>query len=397
MPPRDDPRTIITPDAFQVASHLLGVPTAPPWRRLAAMLVDLTVIALLSHTPGFVLALAVGIVLFRVALGRGGDPIRRWVRGTLGCLGVAALSIGLLVVWLARTGGPRLEVPVEVAGGQTRTPTLRLSDLAVGLGDLGALAEAPTDSAARVAADRLVRWAQAAGVGPQELRSVLEGELDESERAGRAMLAAIAEAVAAEEGQEGASLASEADAAPADSLALLWLQARARGDSLAAEEARRRLVPLVAGPELAAREGRIETLERETRGLREREERLEEELEEALEDPGLLPLLEGVADDLGLGLGWSGLYFTVFLVAWRGRTPGKRLLGIRVVKLDGTLMGWWNSFERFGGYGASIFTGLLGFAEMLWDRNRQALHDRIARTVVVRDAGLRLSSEATRR
>jgi uncharacterized RDD family membrane protein YckC len=56
-----------------------------------------------------------------------------------------------------------------------------------------------------------------------------------------------------------------------------------------------------------------------------------------------------------------------------------------VVRLDGKPIGLWVAFNRFGGYAASIFTGLLGFAEMFWDPNRQALHDRIAATVVTRE------------
>ena len=92
-----------------------------------------------------------------------------------------------------------------------------------------------------------------------------------------------------------------------------------------------------------------------------------------------------VADEVGIELGWSAFYFTFFPVFWRGRTPGKRLMRARIVRLDGKPLGWWAALNRFGGYAASIFTGLLGFFEMFWDDNRQALQDRIASTVVVRD------------
>jgi uncharacterized RDD family membrane protein YckC len=56
-----------------------------------------------------------------------------------------------------------------------------------------------------------------------------------------------------------------------------------------------------------------------------------------------------------------------------------------VVRLSGAPIGWWAAFERFGGYAASIFTGLLGFLQITWDRNRMALHDKITETVVVRE------------
>jgi hypothetical protein len=47
----------------------------------------------------------------------------------------------------------------------------------------------------------------------------------------------------------------------------------------------------------------------------------------------------------------------------------------------------WASFERAGGYAAGLFTGLMGYAQVYWDRNRQAIQDKISETVVVRDPG----------
>lgn len=89
--------------------------------------------------------------------------------------------------------------------------------------------------------------------------------------------------------------------------------------------------------------------------------------------------------DLGFGIGWSYVYFIGFLVLWKGHTPGKRLFGIRVLRIDGKPMTLWRSFERFHGYGASLLTGLLGFLQVLWDPSRQCLHDKVAETVVVQD------------
>lgn len=79
------------------------------------------------------------------------------------------------------------------------------------------------------------------------------------------------------------------------------------------------------------------------------------------------------------------LYFT--LCAWlgRGRTPAKFLLGMRVHKLDGTPLTLGDAFSRAGGYAASLSTLGLGFLQALRDPNRQAIHDRIAGTVVVQE------------
>jgi uncharacterized RDD family membrane protein YckC len=74
---------------------------------------------------------------------------------------------------------------------------------------------------------------------------------------------------------------------------------------------------------------------------------------------------------------------TVVLSWWNGQTVGKKLMRIRVVRLDGEPITWWIAFERAGGYAAGFATGLLGFAQVYWDANRQGIHDRIVGTVVV--------------
>jgi uncharacterized RDD family membrane protein YckC len=43
----------------------------------------------------------------------------------------------------------------------------------------------------------------------------------------------------------------------------------------------------------------------------------------------------------------------------------------------------WDSFGRYGGYGAGLATGLLGFIQIYWDPNRQAIHDKISATIVI--------------
>ncbi|QHJ10661.1 hypothetical protein FX988_00881 [Paraglaciecola mesophila] len=99
--------------------------------------------------------------------------------------------------------------------------------------------------------------------------------------------------------------------------------------------------------------------------------------------PSILAWLQGIAADLGLGFGWAAFYFSIFTAWWSGQTPGKRLLGIQVIKLDGSSLNLWESFGRYGGYGAGIATGLLGFLQIYWDPNRQAIQDKISETLVI--------------
>ena len=77
------------------------------------------------------------------------------------------------------------------------------------------------------------------------------------------------------------------------------------------------------------------------------------------------------------------LYFG--LLGWRGkgRTPGKRLMKIKVVSLTNHEIGWWQSIERALGYGASLLEGGFGFVQFWLNRNRMCVHDRIAETIVV--------------
>ena len=56
-----------------------------------------------------------------------------------------------------------------------------------------------------------------------------------------------------------------------------------------------------------------------------------------------------------------------------------------MLRLDGGPITWWVAFERAGGYAAGLATGLLGFLQIYWDANRQAIHDRIVGTVVALD------------
>jgi uncharacterized RDD family membrane protein YckC len=77
---------------------------------------------------------------------------------------------------------------------------------------------------------------------------------------------------------------------------------------------------------------------------------------------------------------------TVTLWASFGMTPGKRLCNCRVVDArHGGKPGWGQSILRYIGYIISTLTLGIGFLWMLWDRQKQTLHDKIAGTRVVID------------
>lgn len=94
--------------------------------------------------------------------------------------------------------------------------------------------------------------------------------------------------------------------------------------------------------------------------------------------------VKGIFADLGIGVGWAVFYFTATIAWCHGQTIGKKLLKIKVIQLDGKELSLFAAFSRQGGYGAGIATGLLGFLQILWDPNRQAIQDKVASTVVIR-------------
>jgi len=85
----------------------------------------------------------------------------------------------------------------------------------------------------------------------------------------------------------------------------------------------------------------------------------------------------------GRSLGWAIVYFSVLPWRWRGQTVGKRLLGLRIVELTGKPLDLITCFGRYGGYAAGAATGMVGFAQITWDINRQGIQDKIAHTVVL--------------
>jgi uncharacterized RDD family membrane protein YckC len=78
---------------------------------------------------------------------------------------------------------------------------------------------------------------------------------------------------------------------------------------------------------------------------------------------------------------------TYFPVSWvlTGRSLGKALFGLRIVRTDGTDLGLARCIVRCAGYWASALPFGLGFLLVIFDDRRRALHDRLAGTLVVRD------------
>ena len=92
--------------------------------------------------------------------------------------------------------------------------------------------------------------------------------------------------------------------------------------------------------------------------------------------------------------------FAAYVIWWlftlrRGQTPGKQLVGIRVIKSNGEITGWGYTFLRelvikglVGGFLSGMSAGIYWVVDHLWplfDSDRQALHDKMLDTLVVQD------------
>jgi len=83
-----------------------------------------------------------------------------------------------------------------------------------------------------------------------------------------------------------------------------------------------------------------------------------------------------------LTLVFGPLYYLVFWML-TGQTIGQRVMGLRVVRLNGRRVGFWLSLVRWLGYQICILTLGIGFAWVLIDNRRMGWHDKLARTCVV--------------
>jgi len=339
------------------------------------MAIDLILIALLVKAGGVFLGIVAAILLFRAsAPDRNSGFIKRSVRTSLRVAGAILLFVVISNSW----GSIRNRID-RLKGGTAENPdydadSVKLSfapsDVPGLARDVFRLSAADDSAEVAVAATRLLKKVSDKGAKPAELYEG-RGELIEliGEDADSATIHAIDQALLNVAGPPPKPDSTE-------TLPERYVAGINTKDSAVAKTYRDSVKLIVAGPELAE-------LNAQNARLEKRADSLDRELDQARKAHGFRAFLSNAADDMGVGFGWSAVYFTAFLALWRGQTPGKRIAGVRVLRLDGKPLGWWLSFERFGGYAASLSVGLLGFLQILWDRNRQGLHDKACETVVV--------------
>ena len=106
-----------------------------------------------------------------------------------------------------------------------------------------------------------------------------------------------------------------------------------------------------------------------------------------LSDPAALV---GVAASLGAAFSAVSflvpvpMLYEVVFIGWRGQTPGKMVLRLKMIRMDGGDVDYVKSFIRWIGKIPSGLLLAIGYLMAAFSENKRALHDMIAGTRVVR-------------
>ena len=102
---------------------------------------------------------------------------------------------------------------------------------------------------------------------------------------------------------------------------------------------------------------------------------------------GVPPALIGLATNRVIGnlLSFVGLAIIGYLNGATGQTPGKKIVGLRLVReRDGQLLGGGMGIVREIAHFLDTIACLIGWLWPLWDQKRQTFADKICGTVVLR-------------
>lgn len=78
-----------------------------------------------------------------------------------------------------------------------------------------------------------------------------------------------------------------------------------------------------------------------------------------------------------------GFAYEVYFVASRGATPGKMILGLKIIRSDGSPLNAGQAVGRYFAYVLDGFTLFIGFIIAGFDDQKRSLHDRICDTRVI--------------
>lgn len=345
---KHDPKQIVTPFAFEVSPDLLGLPLATPRRRLIALFIDLIFASILTYLGSFFLATVSTILFFWLAIKNKSSSFwKNMVRfGT-------ALFVSIFVFAITFYFTKK-----DSENDDTTSSTI------VTLNDVELAIDTSVSVDWRSVSKQLGELSSNDSISSIEKINNYSKSLD-SKLPGNSVKSGI--------------YPDEIFTPIFNSNVVDFATALRANDTLAFDSLRTKIIPLLAFNELSEKEASIDELKKRVEILDDENTELTEEINH----PSFLRNLEAAAEDFGLSIGWIGIYFILCTALFKGQTFGKRILSLKVVRLNNKPIGLLYSFERFGGYAAGLATGLLGFAQIYWDSNRQGIHDKIASTVVL--------------
>jgi uncharacterized RDD family membrane protein YckC len=101
--------------------------------------------------------------------------------------------------------------------------------------------------------------------------------------------------------------------------------------------------------------------------------------------PGASLSFEQFLSQLTAGFLFSLVIASYFIFFWvlAGYTPGKALMGLRIITTDGRKISFFRALLRYLAYFLSAVLFFMGFLWIFVDRSRQGWHDKIANTYVI--------------
>lgn len=318
---KDEDKNIVTPLAFSISEHLLNKPLASPVRRLIALSIDLLCVAILSSLNPLLLATFIALIFFRANAGLARQG--RLKRMRMAMVATATFLLFAIVYSLLSTitGVQNDHQDSDFTGKQA----LLSASMYLALGECKEL-----ECKRQIATDFGESFAQT-NITADKFETLIKKQI--------------------------------------------------RADESIPEFEQEMLVIEATNVFTRTRYAQLNQPATPT------EPRIETDPADDFEvqDPySVIEWFKGFVGELGLGFGWAALYFSTLPTYFRGATIGKNLIGIYVVRLDGSTPSLWENFGRYGGYGAGLATGLMGFLQIFWDPNRQAIQDKISETLVLR-------------
>ena len=357
---RKETREIVTPYAFFVADDLLGTRLAGPLRRGVALSIDLVLVTLLTQVSSLILATVAAFTFFRAGNRLATKKRFNGIRIFLRLLVAILLFVVVIGVVDEINNEDKPIVPVingegdEIAGVDGLTVVAIVGKYLLKSTELKKQISEDTCKPAydciNTLGEALVEDVIEVGLSQDDLAEVIESYID-----------AMSDSMSTEDKQR--------------------LNTHLEQFAKSKSESPSEVIPVPQSE--VSPQNSFSPEDHIPPDVKEMIEKYSDNDNSEPKGKGIVHWLKTLVEELGLGFGWAAFYFSIFTAWWKGQTPGKKLLGIKVLKLDGSGLNLWESFGRYGGYGAGLATGLLGFLQIFWDPNRQAIQDKISETLVV--------------